>query len=145
MVRAWFMDDDITSDLRLEHHRNLPEFVDVKQLFVLTRVKHYKLDLQKYKEEGSLYEILNQRGYFYEDEITDKEDLLSINDEKMKGALEEHLHTDEEIHFVVECQSYYDVREALCYFIGIPSCPTYHRPAGDVNCRKNYLKELSSE
>jgi len=42
MVRAWYMDDS-TDDQRLEHHRNPPEFVDVKDLTSLTGVEYIKV------------------------------------------------------------------------------------------------------
>lgn len=43
MVRAWFMDDDVDSDQRLEHHRNPPEFVDLEKLFLITGVEYFKV------------------------------------------------------------------------------------------------------
>lgn len=43
MVRAWFMDDDVESDQRLEHHRNPPEFVDTQKLFQITGVEYFKV------------------------------------------------------------------------------------------------------
>lgn len=43
MVRAWFMDDDVESDQRLEHHRTPPDFVDLTQLFDLTGVEYFKV------------------------------------------------------------------------------------------------------
>jgi 1,2-dihydroxy-3-keto-5-methylthiopentene dioxygenase len=44
MVRAWFMDDDVESDQRLEHHRTPPEFVDLAELFKLTGVEYFKVN-----------------------------------------------------------------------------------------------------
>lgn len=41
MVKAWFMDDDEQSDQRLEHHRQPPEFIDLKDLFESTGVEHF--------------------------------------------------------------------------------------------------------
>lgn len=43
MVRAWFMDEDVESDQRLEHHRNPPEFVDLTNLFKITGVEYFKV------------------------------------------------------------------------------------------------------
>lgn len=43
MVRAWFMDDDVASDQRLEHHRAPPEFVELTKLFELTGVEYFKV------------------------------------------------------------------------------------------------------
>lgn len=45
MVRAWFMDDDVDSDQRLEHHRNPPEFVDLHEWLALTGVEYFKVSL----------------------------------------------------------------------------------------------------
>jgi 1,2-dihydroxy-3-keto-5-methylthiopentene dioxygenase len=44
MVRAWFMDDDVESDQRLEHHRSPPEFVDLEKLFELSGVEYFKVN-----------------------------------------------------------------------------------------------------
>lgn len=43
MVRAWFMDDDVESDQRLEHHRNPPEYLDLQTLFQTTGVEYFKV------------------------------------------------------------------------------------------------------
>lgn len=43
MVRAWYMDDDLTTDQRLEHHRNPPAYIDLKELYELTGVKYFKV------------------------------------------------------------------------------------------------------
>lgn len=42
MVRAWYMDND-PSDQRNEHHRNPPEFVDLKKLFAITGVEYFQV------------------------------------------------------------------------------------------------------
>jgi ARD/ARD' family len=52
MVRVWFMDDDTTSDQRLEHQRDPPEFIDVKQLFELTGVEYFKVNYLLMCEES---------------------------------------------------------------------------------------------
>lgn len=50
MVRAWYMDDDVESDQRLEHQRDIPEFVDLDKLYEITGVKYFKvIDLFMYK------------------------------------------------------------------------------------------------
>lgn len=49
MVRAWFMDEDLESDQRLEHHRNPPEFLDLKRLFDKTGVEYFKVSRQEIK------------------------------------------------------------------------------------------------
>lgn len=44
MVRAWFMDDDVESDQRLEHHRSPPEFVDLQTLYAISGVEYFKVN-----------------------------------------------------------------------------------------------------
>ncbi|CRK99563.1 CLUMA_CG012878, isoform A [Clunio marinus] len=142
MVRAWFMDDDTTTDQRLEHHRNPPEYVDLQKLFELSGVEYFKLDPVKYKEEGMLDNIRKQRGYSYEDEITCSRECLPDYENKLKSFFKEHLHTDEEIRFVLDGQGYFDVRDAQDRWIRIevvagdiiiiPS-GIYHRFTLDVN------------
>lgn len=43
MVRAWFMDEDVKSDQRLEHHKNPPEFLDLETLFKISGVEYFKV------------------------------------------------------------------------------------------------------
>lgn len=42
MVQAWFMDNE-TSDQRLEHHRNPPEFISLEDLYKKTGVEYFKV------------------------------------------------------------------------------------------------------
>lgn len=42
MVRAWFMDTE-TTDQRLEHQRNPPEFVTLGDLYAKTGVEYFKV------------------------------------------------------------------------------------------------------
>lgn len=42
MVNAWYMDND-TSDQRLEHHRNPPEFLSLDELYKKTGVEYFKV------------------------------------------------------------------------------------------------------
>lgn len=44
MVRAWYMDND-HGDQRNEHHRNPPEFVDLKKLFEVTGVEYFQVNV----------------------------------------------------------------------------------------------------
>lgn len=45
MVRAWFMDTDTTSDQRLEHHKNPPEFISIEKVHELTGVEYFQVYL----------------------------------------------------------------------------------------------------
>ena len=43
MVRAWYMDDDLQTDQRYEHHRNPPVFIDLEKLFESSGVQYFKV------------------------------------------------------------------------------------------------------
>lgn len=43
MVRAWFMDNDTTTDQRKEHQLDPPQFVDLKTLYEKTGVEYFKV------------------------------------------------------------------------------------------------------
>lgn len=59
MVRAWFMDDDVESDQRLEHHQSPPAFVDLQQLFLITGVEYFKVRWsEKCLQCKEIFEIL---------------------------------------------------------------------------------------
>lgn len=59
MVRAWFMDDDVDLDQRLEHHRNPPEFVELCELLALTGVEYFKVSERKSSISKSLRRLLH--------------------------------------------------------------------------------------
>lgn len=99
MVRAWYMDDEQT-DQRLEHHRNPKKFIQLDELLKKTGVEYFpvssipffilnkchehcgivvkngfqffQLDAETYKVDGVLDQIRKERGYSYEDEVTDR-------------------------------------------------------------------------
>ncbi|EDS31503.1 1,2-dihydroxy-3-keto-5-methylthiopentene dioxygenase [Culex quinquefasciatus] len=146
MVRAWFMDNEDT-DQRLEHHLNPPEFLTLDQLFTSTGVEYFKINVPTFDSDGVLEGIRKKRGYSYEDEITCSKDCLPDYENKLKSFFTEHLHTDEEIRFVVDGSGYFDVRNGkddrwvrievvAGDMIVIPS-GIYHRFTLD---NKNYIK-----
>lgn len=67
--------------------------------------------IESYETDGALEELKKKRGYSYEDEISISKDTLPDYENKIKNFFTEHLHTDEEIRFVVEGSGYFDVRE----------------------------------
>ncbi|XP_070509263.1 acireductone dioxygenase [Chironomus tepperi] len=146
MVRAWYMDDDLQSDQRLEHHRNPPVYIDLNTLFELTGVRYFKFDLRSSKMQDELNILKKDRGYSYEDEIVCSKECLPDYENKLKIFYEEHLHTDEEIRFVLEGSGYFDVRDAkdewiriqveACDLIIIPA-GIYHRFTLDT---RNFIK-----
>lgn len=42
MVRAWYMDDS-SADQRLEHHREPPKYLTLKELFKITGVEYFEV------------------------------------------------------------------------------------------------------
>ncbi|XP_046462680.1 1,2-dihydroxy-3-keto-5-methylthiopentene dioxygenase-like [Daphnia pulex] len=111
MVSAWYMDDS-DEDQRLDHHKNPPQPVDMKDVVNLTGVLHWKLNVDTYEEDGMLDKIKKDRGYNYEDVIEISPEKLPNYEEKLKIFFSEHLHTDEEIRFVVAGSGFFDVRDA---------------------------------
>ncbi|XP_058835580.1 acireductone dioxygenase [Topomyia yanbarensis] len=109
MVRAWFMDNE-TTDQRLEHHLNPPEFLNLNELFNNTGVEHFKINIATFQTDGVLEKIRKDRGYSYEDEIICSKECLQDYENKLKSFFTEHLHTDEEIRLVIDGSGYFDVR-----------------------------------
>ncbi|CAG9136815.1 unnamed protein product [Plutella xylostella] len=110
MVNAWYMDTE-QNDQRLEHHRNPPQFVSLKQLYEKTGVEYFSINVDTYLTDGVLDKIKKDRGYTYEDDITCSKECLPNYEEKLKSFFEEHLHTDEEIRLVLDGSGYFDVRD----------------------------------
>uniref|UniRef100_A0A1B0DNK8 acireductone dioxygenase (Fe(2+)-requiring) n=1 Tax=Phlebotomus papatasi TaxID=29031 RepID=A0A1B0DNK8_PHLPP len=110
MVRAWFMDTE-TTDQRLEHQRNPPEFVTLEDLYAKTGVEYFKIDVDNHQTDDTLQKVRKDRGYSYEDQITCSKECLPDYESKLKNFFTEHLHTDEEIRLVMDGSGYFDVRE----------------------------------
>ncbi|GBP48882.1 1,2-dihydroxy-3-keto-5-methylthiopentene dioxygenase [Eumeta japonica] len=110
-IIAWYMDSEET-DQRLEHHLNPPQYIDLDELYRKTGVEYFKLNIDTYKNDGVLDGIKSERGYTYEDEISCSKECMSNYEEKLKAFYQEHLHTDEEIRFVLDGSGYFDVRDA---------------------------------
>ncbi|XP_031640599.1 1,2-dihydroxy-3-keto-5-methylthiopentene dioxygenase [Contarinia nasturtii] len=145
MVRAWYMDNEVT-DQRLEHHRSPPQYIQLDELFKKTGVEYFQLDADTYNVDGKLDRIRKDRGYSYEDEIICSKDCLPDYDNKLKTFFTEHLHSDEEIRFVVDGSGYFDVRDGSDEWIRIEVVRgdlivipkgIYHRFTLDSN---NYIK-----
>ncbi|XP_028156580.1 1,2-dihydroxy-3-keto-5-methylthiopentene dioxygenase-like [Ostrinia furnacalis] len=146
MNKAWYMDDE-TSDQRLQHHRNPPEFISLDELYKKTGVEIFVLNVDTYATDGVFDKIKKDRGYSYEDELVcSKECFGQAYEEKLKSFYTEHIHTDEEIRFVLEGSGYFDVRDDKDQWIRILVTPgdlvvlpkaIYHRFTLDT---KNHIK-----
>jgi len=108
-LEAWYMDES-TEDQRLPHHLKPKQFVSPDKLAELG-VLHWVLDADNYEQDVRLAKIRQERGYTYHD-ICDVAPAKLMNyEEKLKNFFEEHIHTDEEIRFVIEGSGYFDIRD----------------------------------
>lgn len=146
MVRAWYMDQSDT-DQRLEHQLEPAQFVDLIKLEELG-VSHWTFDPASYDKDPEYEKLKQERGYTYEDSITCSPDKLDNYEAKLKTFYDEHIHTDEEIRFVLDGSGYFDVRDFQDRWIRIEvtrgdmivlPAGMYHRFTLDTN---NYIKAL---
>ncbi|KAH7969941.1 acireductone dioxygenase [Rhipicephalus sanguineus] len=148
MVRAWYMDDDSSIDQREEHQLDPPVPVSLDELREKSGVLYWKLNADTYEEDGELEKIRKERGYSYTDVIEISKDKLPNYEEKIKTFFQEHLHSDEEIRFVLAGSGYFDVRDCHDKWIRIAvtkgdllvlPAGIYHRFTLD---KQNYIKAM---
>ncbi|KAI6177403.1 1,2-dihydroxy-3-keto-5-methylthiopentene dioxygenase-like protein [Aphelenchoides bicaudatus] len=119
MVKAWFM---------LEHPKNPREECHVDP--------HEEVSLDKLASIGVFYDFVDpnereekleplakERGYTYSDEVRVSPELLPDYEEKIAFFFEEHLHTDDEVRYVIDGCGYFDVRDKSDRWIRIKSEP----------------------
>ncbi|XP_074657090.1 acireductone dioxygenase-like [Tubulanus polymorphus] len=106
-MRAWYM-DSTDVDPREPHMTNPPEFVELERLKELGLL-YCKLDGDNFEPE--LNEIRADRGYSYEDEFETSPEKDPNYEEKLKSFFIEHLHSAEEIRYIVDGSGYSDVRD----------------------------------
>jgi 1,2-dihydroxy-3-keto-5-methylthiopentene dioxygenase len=70
-----------------------------------------KIDADNYEKEGKFAKIREERGYNYSDLLECCPQKLDNYFQKLKSFFTEHIHSDEEIRFVIEGSGYFDVRD----------------------------------
>lgn len=146
MVDAWFMDDS-EDDQRLTHQLDPPKHVSIEELQRLG-VSYFYFDPNGYKQDQTFQQLKQERHYSYEDLIEVCPQTLDNYELKIKSFYDEHIHTDEEIRYVLDGSGYFDVRNCEDKWIRIKvekgdliilPAGIYHRFTLDTN---NYIKAL---
>lgn len=146
VLEAWYMDAS-SEDQRLPHRLNPNAPVSEKVLTDLG-VAQWVLDADKYENDPDLEQIRKDRNYNYQDIIVVSPEKLPNYEAKIKSFFEEHIHTDEEIRYVLEGSGYFDVRDKEDRWIRIWSkkgdmivlpAGIYHRFTLDES---NYIKAM---
>lgn len=104
------MDEESREDQRLPHRLSPNQPVSVQQLQHIG-VFHWKLNADIYENDPELQKIQEEKGYSFMDIITIHPDKLPDYQNKLKMFYEEHLHLDDEIRYILEGSSYFDVRD----------------------------------
>ncbi|CAL8097483.1 unnamed protein product [Orchesella dallaii] len=113
MVRAWKIKESELDENKWDKSVENISYLDLETVRQSTGVLYWQLDADAYKEDGSLEKIRKDRGYSYEDEIEVSSDKLPNFEMMIKKFANEHLHTDEEIRFILDGKGYFDVREGI--------------------------------
>lgn len=108
-ISAWYMDSS-EEDQRLPHQLN-PEKPATLDILADLGVLYWKLDASNYETDARLAAIRKVRGYSYVEIISISKDTLPNYEQKIKSFYEEHIHSDEEIRFVLDGAGYFDVRD----------------------------------
>eukprot|EP00611_Tribonema_gayanum_P011779 TRINITY_DN2211_c4_g1_i1.p1 TRINITY_DN2211_c4_g1~~TRINITY_DN2211_c4_g1_i1.p1 ORF type:complete len:218 (-),score=74.73 TRINITY_DN2211_c4_g1_i1:602-1174(-) len=146
-LEAWYMDDDTETDQR-EPHRKVPNEPCSFETLDALGVLHWHLDADNHETDPALAAIRAERGYTYSDVITVSADTLPNYEAKIRSFYEEHMHTDEEIRYLLDGTGYFDVRDARDRWIRVAMCKgdmivlpagIYHRFTLDA---RNYTKAM---
>lgn len=106
MVQAWMMNTS-EEDHRAPHHRNPPQYISLEDLQKIG-VLYYKVPVD---DTVQLDKIRQDRNYTYEDIVECSREKLHNYDEQLKNFFREHIHSDEEIRYVLKGSGYFDVRD----------------------------------
>eukprot|EP00403_Amphidinium_massartii_P012124 CAMPEP_0178426490 /NCGR_PEP_ID=MMETSP0689_2-20121128/29261_1 /TAXON_ID=160604 /ORGANISM="Amphidinium massartii, Strain CS-259" /LENGTH=192 /DNA_ID=CAMNT_0020048177 /DNA_START=95 /DNA_END=673 /DNA_ORIENTATION=+ len=121
-LEAWRIPDAV-EDQKAENRLEPNEPVDVSELGKLG-IMHWQLNPSAFQYpvkavpydasetgEKALEEIRSDRGYNYADVITVHPDHLPEFETKVKAFFEEHIHSDEEVRYILGGSGYFDVRD----------------------------------
>lgn len=146
MVRAWYMDDS-DADQRLEHRQQPDKPVSLEFLASLG-VKYWHFDPATYATNVDYKKLRSDNGYSYEDQIEVSPGLMADYESKIRSFYDEHIHSDDEIRYVLDGSGYFDVRDLRDAWIRIEvhkgdmivlPAGIYHRFTLDSH---NYIKAL---
>uniref|UniRef100_A0A7S1CHA0 Acireductone dioxygenase n=1 Tax=Bicosoecida sp. CB-2014 TaxID=1486930 RepID=A0A7S1CHA0_9STRA len=146
MVKAWFY-NPTDEDQREPHQYEPNRPVDLETLAELG-VSYWHLNPAKHESDPELDAIREERGYSYTDIIEVSKDKLPGYEDKIKMFFEEHMHSDDEVRYILAGTGYFDVRDREDRWIRIAldagdaiSLPAgiYHRFTLDS---ANYIKAM---
>lgn len=121
-IEAWYMADTVT-DQTAENRRN-PDLLASLEVLLELGVLSWKVPPEQYTyphkavpwqpdgiQDPALKQIRESRGYNYADIITCSEECLPDYHNKLKSFFEEHIHSDEEVRYILKGSGYFDVRD----------------------------------
>jgi len=125
-IQAWYMDDKNDADQRDPHKTDPVQPVSVEQLNALGVLSWEGITGE---DDPKLAEIRKDRGYSYTDTITVSPEKLPGYETKIKSFFEEHIHTDEEIRYILEgTVCHLSTRHAQPPLQPPPNSPLTHHP-----------------
>ncbi|MEW5306061.1 MAG: hypothetical protein WDW38_010002 [Sanguina aurantia] len=108
-LEAWYMDDS-TVDQRLPHRCEPNQPAALSKLAQLG-VLYWQLDADAHETDPKLAAIRKVYNYSYMEIISIAADKLPNYEAKIKSFYEEHIHSDDEIRFILDGKGYFDVRD----------------------------------
>jgi 1,2-dihydroxy-3-keto-5-methylthiopentene dioxygenase len=97
-IEAWYMDES-DADQR-EPHKRSPNVPVTLEALAELGVLHWTLSGEETDPE--LLAICKERGYSYKDIVNIHPDTLPDYPNKIKSFFQEHIHTDEEIRYILD-------------------------------------------
>jgi len=148
MVKAWYMNSNDSEDQRTERHLDPPQYVSLDELKDKTGVLYWELNADQHESDPLLAKIRSDRGYSYQDQLVLSPSTLADYQSRLKIFFTEHIHSDEEIRFILDGRGYFDVRDKADAWIRILvekndllvlPAGIYHRFTPDTN---DYIKVI---